>query len=126
MKSRANANNIAQSPAQEDAALRHRAAHSKARARAHVTSIAPHRAHLARIQRRSLKRTGYLLDSNVLMHVANMAEGHERILEKLTVLASRCCISAHAREVDYVCVTNNVSEYRRLSGLVIENWRTEG
>lgn len=73
-----------------------------------------------------MKRTGYLLDSNVLMHVANMAEGHERILEKLTVLASRCCISAHAREVDYVCVTGNVSEYRRLSGLVIENWRTEG
>ena len=63
------------------------------------------------------------------MQVANMAEGHERILEKLTVPESRCCfsaISAQAREIDYVCVTGNVSEYRRLSGLVIENWRAEG
>ena len=35
-------------------------------------------------------------------------------------------ISAHAREIDYVGVTDNVSEYRRLSGLVIEIWRAEG
>ena len=28
------------------------------------------------------------------MHVANMAEGHERIFEKLTVLESHCRISA--------------------------------
>ena len=66
---------------------------------------------------------------DVFIHVANMAEGHERILEKLTVLESRRCtsaISAHAREIDYVCVTDNVSEYRRLSGPVIENWRTKG
>ena len=41
-----------------------------------------------------MKHTGYLLDSNVLMHVANMAEGHERILEKLTLLQNRCFISA--------------------------------
>lgn len=140
-----------------------------------------------------MKRTGYLLDSNVLMHVANMAEGHERILEKLTVLESHCFISAitahelrfkietgpgkvkaaniaklgqvlklfkclefpcraalraavlratlsragktigyadaliaaHACEIGYVCVTDNVSEYRRLAGLAIENWRAD-
>lgn len=30
-------------------------------------------------------------------------------------------IAAHAREIGYVCVTGNVSEYRRLLGLAIEN-----
>ena len=133
----------------------------------------------------------YLLDTNVLMHVANAASGHEKILGKLALLGSHCFISAitahelryrietgpgrvkaanvaklkqvlrpfkclefpcraavraailrarleragkqigyadaliaaHAREIGFVCVTDNTSEYKRLEGLVVENWR---
>jgi tRNA(fMet)-specific endonuclease VapC len=31
-------------------------------------------------------------------------------------------IAAHARAIDAVCVTDNVSEFRRVPGLKVENW----
>ncbi len=34
-------------------------------------------------------------------------------------------IAAHAKSIDAILVTNNVREFRRVQGLVVENW-TEG
>jgi tRNA(fMet)-specific endonuclease VapC len=31
-------------------------------------------------------------------------------------------IAAHARTIDAVCVTDNVSEFTRVSSLKVENW----
>ena len=31
-------------------------------------------------------------------------------------------IAAHARAIDAVCVTDNVSEFRRVPALKVENW----
>ena len=42
-----------------------------------------------------MKKLRYMLDSNVLMHLANRATGHERIMQKLLeVNPSFCCVSA--------------------------------
>jgi tRNA(fMet)-specific endonuclease VapC len=31
-------------------------------------------------------------------------------------------IAAHARTLDAVCVTDNVSEFKRVPRLIVENW----
>lgn len=42
-----------------------------------------------------MKKLRYMLDSNVLMHLANRADGHENIMQKLLdVNPSTCCVSA--------------------------------
>ncbi|MCL2087586.1 MAG: type II toxin-antitoxin system VapC family toxin [Oscillospiraceae bacterium] len=35
-------------------------------------------------------------------------------------------IAAHAKSAGLVCVTNNVREFERVSGLVIEDWKNNG
>jgi predicted nucleic acid-binding protein len=87
--------------------------------------------------------TRYLLDTNVLMHWVNKAEGFERIEERLiqsaalggslhaylsnqgkTIGERDSMIAATAMSKRYTMVTDNHKEFSRVPGIVLESWRT--
>ena len=69
----------------------------------------------------------YLLDTNVLLHVVNKANGHGLIEQRIaTTQPDQIRISMIAGVVlvnDLVMVTDNVREFQRVPGLSVENWR---
>jgi len=68
-----------------------------------------------------------LANIEILDFDVNAAEGYGKIradLEKngTPIGPLDMMIAGHARSLDYTLVTNNVKEFKRVSGLKIENW----
>lgn len=68
-----------------------------------------------------------LANIEILDFDVNAAEGYGKIradLEKngTPIGPLDMMIAGHARSLDYTVVTNNVKEFKRVSGLKIENW----
>ncbi len=53
-------------------------------------------------------------------HYATIRHALER--KGMTIGANDLLIAAHARSIDAVCVTGNVTEFRRVAGLRVESW----
>lgn len=69
----------------------------------------------------------FLANIEILDFDVNAAEGYGKIradLEKngTPIGPLDMMIAGHARSLDYTVVTNNVKEFKRVSGLKIENW----
>lgn len=61
--------------------------------------------------------------SRAAIHCGQIRAGLKRIGQP--VGAYDILIGAHARAEDLILVTNNTSEFRRLPGLVVEDWTAE-
>ena len=73
----------------------------------------------------------YLLDTNVVSHLVRQPQGpvaeHIAAVGETNVVTSvidahDMLIAAHARAIDATCVTDNVSEFKRVPVLKVENW----
>lgn len=53
-------------------------------------------------------------------HYATIRRALQR--KGMPIGANDLLIAAHARALDAVCVTDNVSEFKRVPGLKVENW----
>ena len=74
-------------------------------------------------------RLTYMLDANVLVHLANKAEGWERIESRFkdTPFDALCMSSIAFFELSamrgLILVTDNTKEFERVPLLKLENWR---
>ena len=81
----------------------------------------------AAVDRNRLALSILLANIEILDFDVNAAEGYGKIradLEKngTPIGPLDMMIAGHARSLDYTVVTNNVKEFKRVSGLKIENW----
>src|ERR1700730_15538430 len=65
------------------------------------------------------------LEAGTDRHYANIRTALEK--KGTPISAHDLLIAAHARAIDAICVTDNVSEFKRVPALKVENWlsRTE-
>lgn len=81
----------------------------------------------AAVDKNRLALSILLANIEILDFDVNAAEGYGKIradLEKngTPIGPLDMMIAGHARSLDYTVVTNNVKEFKRVSGLKIENW----
>lgn len=81
----------------------------------------------AAVDKNRLALSILLANIEILDFDVNAAEGYGKIradLEKngTPIGPLDMMIAGHARSLDYTLVTNNVKEFKRVSGLKIENW----
>lgn len=81
----------------------------------------------AAVDKNRLALSIFLANIEILDFDVNAAEGYGKIradLEKngTPIGPLDMMIAGHARSLDYTVVTNNVKEFKRVSGLKIENW----
>ena len=81
----------------------------------------------AAVDKNRLALSILLANIEILDFDVNAADGYGKIradLEKngTPIGPLDMMIAGHARSLDYIVVTNNVKEFKRVSGLKIENW----
>lgn len=81
----------------------------------------------ATVDKNKLALSILLANIEILDFDVNAADGYGKIradLEKngTPIGPLDMMIAGHARSLDYTVVTNNVKEFKRVSGLKIENW----
>ena len=64
----------------------------------------------------------YLLDTNVCIDL--IRDRQTVVARAAAVLPDDLLLAGHAMSTGLIFVTDNVSEFQRVPGLLIENWRT--